>query len=427
MPATSDVPLENGSPEPELPSEIVQERFATFSVVYVGLFILLVAYLVSVQVAEYALGLEFQERVDRAVAIDNFDRAVVQQIQDRIDRSVHQSRWVTWGGLRVTSLVLAQDGVTWLYVDGHGERTTTDRMEPTDLLTEWMDLLPARAEVTTTLPHNALLSNGFLILYSAILLQAVYISNRRTDRREAERLTAALATRNEAARRAAEIEAELAKTRIRLSEVVPMEREHGEEVESLQREREELHRKLSALAAREEVLRSRAESAVDLAQEVRALEDLLDEATGDLDTKNDEIGRLEASLRKASKSSGKAQSSKAKAAENLAKRFRTLYKTVEIDDRAIHDIIGLGDEALRLKAEECVKRLADDADNVAVRRKVGGLPDHVQVFELGFAGKGRIYYMRGKSRRFRILCVGAKNTQDADLDYMSRMSKDEFN
>ena len=327
----------------------------------------------------------------------------------------------------MTSLVLAQDGVTWLYVDGHAERTTSDRMEPTDLLTEWMDLLPARAEVTTTLPHNALLSNGFLLVYSAILLQVVYISNRRTDRREAARLSQAFTTRNEAARRAAEIDAELAKTRIRLSEVEPMEREHSEEVEALQREREELHRKLSTLAAREEILRGHADSAGDLAQEVRALEDLLDEATGDLDTKNDEIGRLEASLRKASKNSGKIQSSKAKAAENLAKRFRILYKTVEIDDRALDDIVGLGDESLRLKAEECVKRLADDADNVAVRRKVGGLPDYVQVFELGFAGKGRIYYMRGKTRRFRILCVGAKNTQSADLDYMARMSRDEFN
>jgi hypothetical protein len=427
MPATSDVPLENGSPDPELPNEIVQERFATFSVVYIGLFVLLVAYLASVQIAEYALSVEFQERVNRAVAIDNFDRAVVQQIQERIDRSVHQSRWVTWGGLRVTSLVLAQDGVTWLYVDGHAERTTSDRMEPTDLLTEWMDLLPARAEVTTTLPHNALLSNGFLLVYSAILLQVVYISNRRTNRREAARLSQAFTTRNEAARRATEIEAELAKTRIRLSEVEPMEREHSEEVGALQGEREDLHRKLSTLAAREEILRGHADSAGDLAQEVRALEDLLDEATGDLDTKNDEIGRLEASLRKASKNSGKVQSSKAKAAENLAKRFRILYKTVEIDDRALDDIVGLGDESLRLKAEECVKRLADDADNVAVRRKVGGLPDYVQVFELGFSGKGRIYYMRGKTRRFRILCVGAKNTQSADLDYMARMSRDEFN
>ncbi|MEE8164832.1 MAG: hypothetical protein V3T64_04625, partial [Myxococcota bacterium] len=119
--------------------------------------------------------------------------------------------------------------------------------------------------------------------------------------------------------------------------------------------------------------------------------------------------------------------SKAKAAEALAHRFRTLYKTIEVDERAVADIMVLGDETLRLKAEESLKRLADEADNVAVRRKVGGLPEHVQVFELGFAGKGRIYYARGKSRRFRILCVGAKNTQSADLDYLARLPREEFN
>ena len=125
-----------------------------------------------------------------------------------------------------------------------------------------------------------------------------------------------------------------------------------------------------------------------------------------------------------SRSSGKTRS---KQSERLARRFRTLYKTIEIEDRAIDDLAGLGDEALRLKAEESVKRLAEEADNVAVRRKVGGLPDGIQVFELGFAGKGRIYYAKGKSRRFRILLVGAKNTQNTDLEFLRRLAKDEFN
>jgi len=60
---------------------------------------------------------------------------------------------------------------------------------------------------------------------------------------------------------------------------------------------------------------------------------------------------------------------------------------------------------------------------VEVRRKVGGLPSHLTVFELGFGGKGRIYYTRGQSTRFRILVVGAKNSQKTDLDYLSRIPK----
>jgi hypothetical protein len=40
---------------------------------------------------------------------------------------------------------------------------------------------------------------------------------------------------------------------------------------------------------------------------------------------------------------------------------------------------------------------------------------------MGFAGKGRIYYTRGAGTNFRVLAVGAKNTQKVDLEYLSRL------
>ena len=430
MPASSAPPT---TAEPNAPSASQAsprnpegDRFSAFYVVYVGLFALLFGYLATVRIAETMLEKEFQQRVDRAIQVGDFDQPVIQQIQNRIDEAVHESSWVRWGGLRVTTLVLAQDGETWLYVDGHAERPAVQPLPSPDLLAEWLELLPAQAEVSATLPHNALISNSILIVYASILLQVVYLSHRRATHLEAERLDSAITQREAAAEKAERIQVELSQTRARLSEIVPKEREHSDEIDALQREREHLQAQLARLATREEALRSGADRAVDLAQEVRALEDLLEEATGDLAARDEAIGELESSLKKAAKSSGRAQQSRTKAAEQLARRFKTLYKTIEVDARATEDIAKLGDESLRLKAEESIKRLADDADNVAVRRKVGGLPDHVLAFELGFAGKGRIYYTKGKSRRFRVLCVGAKNTQDADLDYLSRLSRDEF-
>ena len=76
---------------------------------------------------------------------------------------------------------------------------------------------------------------------------------------------------------------------------------------------------------------------------------------------------------------------------------------------------------MKLKAEEGIKRLADDSELSATRRKVGGLPPHRAIFELGFAGKGRIYYTRGRKLRYRILLIGAKNSQKTDLEYLSRV------
>jgi hypothetical protein len=401
-------------------------RLSPFLAIALGFVLLLAAYFTTIRLLESALDREMQARVERAIAITELDRPLTQQIQERIDRAVRDSLWVRWGGLRVTTLVLARDGVTWLYVDGRGAATSPEGLSPFETMTEWMDYLPATAEVTVTLPYGALLSNAVLVVYAGLLLLFVYATSRRQSGVEAERLREALAVRDRAAQRAEEIESELAATRMRLSQIEPIERELSEEISGLQQEREALQQKLASLAAREESLRSRAEHAVGLAQEVRALEDLLEEASSDLDSKDSEIGRLEQSLKKASKSSDRAAGARSRAADVIARRFRTLYKTIEVDDRAIDDIASLGDESLRLKAEEAVKRLAEEADNVSVRRKVGGLPGYVQVFELGFAGKGRIYYMRGKSRRFRILLVGAKNTQPADLEYLSRLPRSDF-
>jgi len=406
--------------------QVTRSRSGAFTVFSIGLVALLLAYFMSIGFLESALDEEFQARVDRAIVVTNFERPLIAQIKEQIDVAVRDSRWVRIGGLRVTTLVLAQDGFTWLYVDGRGGKISPEGLAPIDMISEWMDYLPATAEVTVTLPHNALLSNAILIMYTAILLQFVFLASRRETGRETRRLNEALEIRDRAARRTEEIESELAETRSRLSEIEPIEREHSDEIDALQTEREALQQVLSNLAAREESLRGRAERAVDLAQEVRALEDLLEEATGDLETKDGEIGRLEQSLKKASRSSDKAANARTKAAELVARRFRTLYKTLEVDDRAIDDIMSLGDESLRLKAEESVKRLAEEADNVSIRRKVGGLPSYVQVYELGFAGKGRIYYTRGKTRRFRILLVGAKNTQPSDLEYLSRLPKSDF-
>jgi len=423
-PAADSDARESSPPDPLVQN--TRFRFGTFAIFALGLFALLVAYFMSVRLLEAMLDQEFQERVDRAIVVTSFERPLVQQMKEQINSAVRESRWVRIGGLRVTTLVLAQDGVTWLYVDGHGGKNSPEGLAPTDMIAEWMDYLPATAEVTVTLPHGALLSNGILLTYTLILLQLVFLANRRQSGEESQRLSEALEIRDRAALRTEEIESELANTRLRLSEIEPIEREHSDEIDALQRERESLHQVLSNLAAREESLRGRAERAVELAQEVRALEDLLEEATGDLDSKDGEIGRLEQSLKKAAKSSDKAVNARTKAAELVARRFRTLYKTLEVDDRAIDDIISLGDESLRLKAEESVKRLAEEADNVSVRRKVGGLPSYVQVYELGFAGKGRIYYTRGKTRRFRILLVGAKNTQPTDLEYLARLPKTDF-
>jgi seryl-tRNA synthetase len=204
--------------------------------------------------------------------------------------------------------------------------------------------------------------------------------------------------------------------------VEPAERHQAEEVRALQRERAALLRNLDDLSEREWEQRQSAARTMELEQELQALEELLEEAGEDLGHKEEEIRSLQNRLKSASKSSG--NGGRSRGAEQLARRLRTLYRNIEIDDRALADLVALRDETMKLKAEEGIKRLADESDLTATRRKVGGLPPALSIFELGFAGKGRIYYTRGRQQRHRVLLIGAKNTQKTDLEYLSRLSAD---
>jgi predicted nucleic acid-binding Zn-ribbon protein len=304
--------------------------------------------------------------------------------------------------------VLGADGRTLLFAAG-------GYAPPGDAARD-AELLPAIVDVEVSVPHNTVLANAVLIGYAAALVTVLVIYTRRLAAREAQRLAALAGARDALAQRAQSIESELGTVRSRLAEVEPESELQAEEIDALQRERSELQARLLGLERREAELRSGTARAQKLEEERRALEELLDEATRDLGTKEAELADLRSQTRRASKRAARDE-------ELIARRFRTLYKNLELDDRAIENLVALGDESWRLRAEEAIKRLCDEAESATVRRKVGGLPPHLSIFELGFADKGRIYYTSGQTRRFRVLAIGAKNTQKTDLEYLSRLPK----
>jgi len=273
--------------------------------------------------------------------------------------------------------------------------------------------------VVVSVPPDSRLAAAIAVAYGAVLLTFLFFHNRRLARREQELLDSAVLARNASASRAEQIESELRRVQRHLREVEPAERAHSEEIAKLVSERELLERKLDELADREAELRASAARSQELDQERQALEDLLDEAVEDLGEKEQEISTLQDRLKRAARSAP--SGGKGRASEQTARRMRTLYKEIEFDDRAIQDLVALRDEAMKLRAEESIKRLADDPESAGIRRKVGGLPPQLSIFELGFAGKGRIYYTRGRQQRHRVLAIGAKNTQKTDLEYLSRL------
>lgn len=393
-------------------------RLASFWVTYAAILLFVVLSFQTIAVAESLLTSHFRRQVAASIRVTPANGSIVQQIENRIGRLLEHSPWTRFGDVRVSVLVFGADGRTNLYAVGRAVPPPPD-MNPHQVFVDALRLLPATSEVVVSVPILSRLSAAIVVLYGAGLVTFLFLYNRALARREDLLLTSAVAARNASAERAREIEIELGRVQERLRKVEPGERAQADEIRRLESERESLRRKLEQVAEREAELRTDAARASDLDAERRALEDLLEEAVEDLGQKEREIHDLQGRLERAAR--GQSSRSRARAAEHLERRLRTLYKTVEFDDRIVQDLLALGDETQRLRAEEGIRRLADDPDTAAIRRKVGGLPPHLSIFELGFAGKGRIYYTRGRQQRFRVLAIGAKNSQNADLEYLSRL------
>ncbi|TMA35247.1 MAG: hypothetical protein E6J87_04355 [Deltaproteobacteria bacterium] len=397
------------------------ERLASFRFTYLAIAAFMVLYLLSIDGVERALQASFRTGVQQAMRVNPADGPIVTQIQNRVSDYVSGSPWVRYGGVRVNVTVLGADGQTPLYVGGGKVLPPPPERSLDGVMREWMVLLPAIADVYVSVPHGSPLSAGIFLGYGAILVQSLLVYTRRIARQAEAHLAAAVTARDASADRARSIEEELEKVRDRLREVEPAEHAHAAEIDSLEQERVDLRAKLRELAERETQLRASASRAAELEGERQALEDLLDEAIQDVASKDAEIAGLQDRIKNEDKRQAAQSKGRSRETERLAKRFGALYRNLEVDDRAIADLVALGDESQKLRAEEALKRLDDDPDTAAVRRKVGGLPPQLSIFELGFAGKYRIYYARSERGGYRVLAIGGKATQNQDLEYLSRL------
>jgi hypothetical protein len=407
---------------PPSSARVALDRASSFRLTYIAIVVFLLLYLFTVKGLETYLQIHFERVVSESIEMGGPVQSVAARIKRKLDPDVIESPWVDPWGAQVSVAVMARDGRTFLYLDGHSPTLDTPR-DREEMLRETQLLLPATGTVNVSMPHNSLLANAILVTYASLLFSTLFAYNRHIVALENRVIDEALEQRSAAARRTEEIEGEIAAIRRRVRTLEPDEQGLREQISKLQTQREALESQLATLGEQESELRGRAERATDLEQEGRALEELLEEASGDLEAKDAEIRELEKNLKRAIKGAG-APGGKARESETLGRRLRTLYQNLEIDDRAVEDIVALRDDATKLRVEECLKRLSEDVDSAGLRRKVGGLPNHLSIFELGFAGKRRIYYTKGKTRRYRVLVVGAKNSQDTDLVYLSKLPKD---
>jgi hypothetical protein len=80
------------------------------------------------------------------------------------------------------------------------------------------------------------------------------------------------------------------------------------------------------------------------------------------------------------------------------------------------------EEGLRLKCEEAIHQLNADPDRVTVKRKVFGGKGMDTFFEMEFAYKGRLYFMRHPGGMVEVVAIGTKNSQATELGFLNRIS-----
>jgi hypothetical protein len=392
------------------------ERLASFRFTYLAFACFLALYLVSVGILETALDSHFRGALTREAELRARTGPLVSELRNQLGSAL-DSAWIRPGGVRVDAMAIAADGHTLLFAHPGpvpslpAESTVPSRAERA--------LFPAAIRVNVSVPHNSLAANVALVFYATLFLTTLLLYMRILTRRENERLRAVIEARDGIAERASQIETELVSVRERLSQVEPVRASQESAIHELRLERTKLLTALHDLEEREHALREESGEVDTLRTEHEALEGLLDETLGELARRDEEVRELQRQAKRQSK----AVPAAGRQSDQLARRLGTLYKNVEIDDNAIKDLIALRDEGMKLKAEEALKRLSDESEQAAVRRKVGGLPPFLSIFELGYAGKGRIYYTRGTARRFRILRVGTKASQKPDIEYLSRLPR----
>jgi hypothetical protein len=255
-------------------------------------------------------------------------------------------------------------------------------------------------QVDVIVEHNRLLSNAVLALYVGAALTVLLLhyrsAGRRLGREETER-------------------------RREVDRLLLVQQANTDRLAELQSHREALLQELGALRSSFQDERSRAErNEDDLIVELEALEKRLLENQQLQEIQQQEIHSLKESLADSEKDQRREDKGRLKAEAVLRKRFGTLYKNLNVNDRAIEGLTELNDE-LRLKAEEVIHQLNSSPDLVAVKRKVFGRKNRETVLEVVFAYKGRLYFRRGADRRVEVLAVGTKNSQERELEFLSNL------
>jgi hypothetical protein len=329
-------------------------------------------------------------------------RRIQVAINENVDAFLRRNRWIAWGAKAIVSVRTADNTLLYPLNDPHSAVLSAMRAQPMEVAVENYRLLNEKPTVALEwrLPHNCPITNTILAFYTFSAIGLLYLYYRHWKGYYKREMESHNLAQRQLAQRGESYEQQLkamAEDRARLDQEV---RQAQEKL---------THTKHQADTSQEKMI-----------EEIIALEEELAAKVALQNQQQTSMGELRHKLEQLESQLQKEQARKSKPSNGVQKRFATLYKNLEITEKAIDGYLNLTED-MKIKCEEVIHQLDADSSKLTIKRKVFGKKNRETVFEVVFGYRGRLYYLPTENKKNALLAVGTKNSQQQDLEYLNRL------
>lgn len=378
-------------------------RYLPFKILVFCILLPPFCYVFSLQFMENAIEKRYTKALQAVVAGDTqllFNGTV--KLKDAINKNIEKfekQKTILSIGVKANITVLTGEGAVLYPLMYEEERKNYLQTDPMIIARDNYRMLTdgLTVKVQIKIDHNTILSNLMLLFFISLFLSVLGLFYRSGIKK-------AKKDELDKKKRIEKLEAIRTESLSNLSDLENMHEALSGQLNIMKHKLDEERRK--AIDTEDEMV----EEMVALEEKIAANEDLYEE-------KEIKIAELKATIEQLEKTKTKKN---IRPFEATRKRFLTLYKNIDVNDRAISGFIELTED-MKIKAEEVIHQLNDDPKAVTIKRKVFGKKSRETVFEIIFAYKGRLYFRNTHKTGVEVLAVGTKHTQGSDLAFLDKL------
>ena len=378
-------------------------KFLSFKILILCILLPPILYIFSLQSIERHLNKRYAKEIGDIYTGDTrplFDGSVRLRdaINNNIDRYLQSKAILSWGVKAKTTVATKQNTILYPAVFNDEEGSILPSA-PIQVATDNYNLMNEGlvVNVDLILEHNTLLSNAILAFYICISVLVLFLYYRTGIKKARQEDT---------------------EKETKIARLLEFEKNHISRLKDLIKVKQKLISEIIKIKRKlvdERIRASKNED--DLIKEIVALEENINENIELQNEKQEEINALKEKIKLFEKERQKENKQKINNYNTFRKRFKTLYKNISVNKRALNGFLDLTDD-MKIKGEEIIHKLNEDPSFVLVKRKVFGKKGRATVQEVIFAYKGRLYFCKKKDGQIEILTIGTKNTQAKDLEFL---------